>query len=96
MQAEDGGVVKLRGGMTVMSMETRWLRQDHAQALRDLREHRRRCVACERAARKRSEKPCAEGIAIREAEQELKRQAAESAQLDAAPCPGQGALFEHI
>jgi hypothetical protein len=82
------------GGAPVMSMETRWLHQDHAQALRELREHRRRCIQCGRAIRKRDEKPCDEGEALKYAEQELQRQAREADAADCAPNPDQEPLFD--
>lgn len=87
--------MKIRvGGAPVSSMETRWLHSDHANALRELREHRRRCVQCERATRKRDEKACDEGLMLRAAEQDLQARAREADRLDAMPHPDQGALFD--
>lgn len=77
------------------SLETRWLHADHAQALRELRAHRRACLDCEHA--KRAHKPdamCAEGKMLRTAEQELLEQAREAERLDAQPGPDQEALWE--
>ena len=82
------------GGSPVSSLETRWLHSDHASALRELREHRRRCVQCERAARKRDEKACDDGQALSAAERDLKARAAEAERLDREPHPDQGALFD--
>ena len=81
------------GGTPVQSLETRFAHQDHAQALRELRAHRSKCVQCGRARHKRDEQPCAEGLMLREAEQELQRKAREADRLDAMPHPDQGVLF---
>lgn len=86
--------MKLRpGGTPVKSLETRWLHQDHAQAVRELREHKQGCMQCQKALRRRQEEPCDEGAAIREAERRLLEQAREADRLDAQPIPGQEALF---
>lgn len=81
------------GGYPVMSLETRLLHSDHARALRDWREHRQRCVQCEKAGRKRDEKRCGEGSMLWDVEKDLQAKAREADQLDALPNPDQGALF---
>jgi hypothetical protein len=86
--------MKIRvGGTPVSSLETRWLHSDHAQALKELREHRRSCIQCGRAKRKKNEPPCAESGALLAAEQDLLAKAREAARLDAAPHPDQEALW---
>jgi hypothetical protein len=80
--------VKLRvGGQPVRSPETRWLRQDHAAALRELREHRRKCIQCGQATRRRGGEPCLAGSTLRDVEAELQARAREAERLDASPPP---------
>jgi hypothetical protein len=86
--------MKLRaGGHSAASLETKFLRQDHTAAVRELRDHKSRCIPCERATRKRTGGHCAEGKRLIQAEADLKTQVQESAKLDAAPIPGQETLF---
>jgi hypothetical protein len=88
-------MMRLRpGGAPVYTLETRWLRQDHAQAIRDLRDHRRRCVTCEGAShRRKGASMCPEGLALKDAVMRLKAQADESARLDQLPHPDQEPLW---
>ena len=87
--------MKLRvGGNPQASMETRDLRAQHADAIREMREHRGRCVTCEQAARrKRGSQPCGYGLELQAWERDLKAKVKESVALDQAPIPGQEALF---
>jgi len=80
------------GSSSVFSLATRLLRADHAQAARELRDHRHECLTCEKA-RRNPLVMCPQGRSLLDSEEALHKQVTESADQDRQPHPDQSTLF---